>query len=209
MRIRSILAAGAVLALAATLGACASSDDAATDAAAGDTTQEADDGGAPAPGDEGAAGFTEEPIGDPQSLPPLEVAGVYFQPVDMEPAGMGLPAAESDFHIEADISAGDNDLGYGVGDFVPNLKVDYSITKEDGTEAAAGTFMTMNASDGPHYGANVALPDAGTYKVKFTIYSPEVNGYLLHVDAATGVTGRFWTEPLVAEWDWDYVPREW
>ncbi|MDR1294938.1 MAG: iron transporter [Bifidobacteriaceae bacterium] len=204
MTIRSVFAAAAVLALTASLTACSGSDDGATGS---DTAQEADDGAAPAPGED--AGFEEFPIGDAQSLPPLEVAAVYFQPVDMEPAGMGLPAAQSDMHIEADISAGENDLGYGVGDFVPNLTVDYAITAEDGTEAAGGTFMPMNASDGPHYGANIALPDAGTYTVTFTIHSPESNGHLLHVDAATGVTGRFWTEPIVAEWDWDYVPREW
>jgi uncharacterized protein involved in high-affinity Fe2+ transport len=68
----------------------------------------------------------------------------------------------------------------------------------------------MNASDGPHYGANIKLGDAGTYKVRFIIESPaESYGYLLHTDATTGVTGHFWTEPLVVEWDWDYVPHPW
>ncbi|MDR1118172.1 MAG: iron transporter [Bifidobacteriaceae bacterium] len=196
------------LALAFGLGACgASEDNASTGANTGDAVEETGDDAAPAPGED--AGFEETPIGDPQSLGPLEVAGVYFQPVDMEPAGMGLAAAESNFHIEADISAGQNDLGYGVGDFVPNLTVEYSITAEDGTVKSEGTFMPMNASDGPHYGANVALADAGIYDVKFMIHSPEENGHLLHVDKETGVTGRFWTEPLVAEWTWDYVPREW
>ncbi|MDR0433085.1 MAG: iron transporter [Bifidobacteriaceae bacterium] len=202
MKIRTAMSVGIALALAATLAACSSGgDDAATGGA------DSADQGAPAPGED--AGFEEFPVGDPLSLPPLEVAAVYFQPVDMEPAGMGLAAADSDLHIEADISAGENELGYGVGDFIPNLTVDYSIVAEDGTEASAGTFMPMNASDGPHYGANIALPDAGTYKVTFTIYSPEKAGHLLHVDEATGVKGRFWTEPIVAEWDWDYVPREW
>lgn len=164
-------------------------------------------GGAAAPGD--VAGFEEFPIGDDIEAPPLNIAGVYFQPVDMEPATMGLAASESDMHIEADISALENDLGYGVGDFVPNLTVDYEILAEDGETAAEGTFMQMNASDGPHYGANIALPDAGTYTVRFLVHSPEENGTLLHVDKETGVTGSFWTEPLVAEWDFDYVPREW
>jgi uncharacterized protein involved in high-affinity Fe2+ transport len=166
-------------------------------------------GSAPAvaPGD--AAGFEEFPIGDDIELPPLNVAAVYFQPVDMEPAGNSLPAAESDMHIEADISALSNDLGYGVGDFVPNLTVKYEITAEDGSKAAEGTFMPMNASDGPHYGANIKLGNAGTYKVKFIIESPEAQGFLLHVDKETGVEGRYWTSPLVAEWDFDYVPRVW
>ncbi|WP_143321272.1 iron transporter [Clostridium sp. HBUAS56010] len=160
-----------------------------------------------APGD--AAGFEEFPIGDDIELPPLNVAAVYFQPVDMEPTGNSLPASESDMHIEADISALSNDLGYGVGDFVPNLTVKYEITSEDGKTKVEGTFMPMNASDGPHYGANIKLGDAGTYKVRFMIESPEAQGFLLHVDKETGVTGRYWTEPLVAEWDFDYVPRVW
>ncbi|MDR1272837.1 MAG: iron transporter [Clostridiales Family XIII bacterium] len=165
-----------------------------------------DDSGS-APGD--AAGFEEFPIGDDIELGPLNVAGVYFQPVDMEPTGMGLAAADSDMHIEADISALENDLGYGVGDFVPNLTVRYEITDEDGNMASEGAFMPMSASDGPHYGANIKLGDAGTYNVKFIIESPEEQGYLLHTDSTTGVTGRFWTEPLVAEWEFDYVPRDW
>ncbi|MDR1078450.1 MAG: iron transporter [Propionibacteriaceae bacterium] len=193
----------AVIALAMGLAGCSSSDP-TTDPTGADTS---DVGGAPAPDD--APGFTEYPIGDALSRPPLEVAAVYFQPVDMEPANMGLSAAESDMHIEADISAGPNELGYGVGDFVPNLRVDYSINREDGSAAASGTFMPMNATDGPHYGANIALPDAGTYQVVFTIYSPEQAGHVLHIDPETGVTGRFWTTPIVAEWTFDYIPREW
>jgi uncharacterized protein involved in high-affinity Fe2+ transport len=158
----------------------------------------------------GVAGFEEFPIGDDIELGPLNVAGVYFQPVDMEPAGSSLSAADSDFHIEADISALENDLGYGVGSFVPNLTVNYEITDESGAVASEGAFMPMSASDGPHYGANVSLGGkAGTYHVKFIIENPEAQGYLLHVDKTTGVEGRFWTEPLVAEWDFDFVPREW
>lgn len=161
---------------------------------------------AAAPGE--VAGFEEFPIGDDVEVGPLNIAGVYFQPVDMEPAGLGLPASESDVHMEADISALTNDLGYGVGDFVPNLTVDYEITAPDGT-VSKGTFMPMNASDGPHYGANLKLGAAGTYGVKFLVKSPAEQDYLLHTDQATGVPGHFWTEPLVAEWQFNYVPRTW
>ncbi|MDR1910001.1 MAG: iron transporter [Spirochaetaceae bacterium] len=155
------------------------------------------------------AGFEEFPIGDDRELGPINVAGVYFQPVDMLPAGKGLSAAESDCHLEADISAAEgNDLGYGVGDFIPNLTVRYELIKSDGTRID-GTFMPMNASDGPHYGANIKLAGAGTYKVRFIIESPISQDYLLHVDQATGVPGRFWAQPLVAEWDFNYIPRTW
>ncbi|MDR2770713.1 MAG: iron transporter [Clostridiales Family XIII bacterium] len=185
-------------------GSSGSSDSADSESAEEDASGAADVG----PGD--VAGFEEFPIGDDQELGPLNVAGVYFQPVDMEPAGNSLPASESDFHIEADISALENDLGYGVGSFVPNLTVNYEIADESGAIVSEGAFMPMSASDGPHYGANVSLGGkAGTYNVKFIIENPEAQGYLLHTDKTTGVEGRFWTEPLVAEWDFDFVPREW
>jgi uncharacterized protein involved in high-affinity Fe2+ transport len=166
--------------------------------------------GAAAPGEE--AGFEEFPIGDDQVAGPLNVAGVYFQPVDMEPAGSSLSKAESDIHIEADISAAENDLGYGVGDFVPNLTVSYELYDAAGTKLLQeGAFMPMNASDGPHYGANVKLPSQGaaTYVVKFIIASPEQQDFLLHTDKETGVAGSFWKTPLEVEWTWDYVPHEW
>jgi uncharacterized protein involved in high-affinity Fe2+ transport len=164
---------------------------------------------APAPG-EGNAGFEEFPLGDDFEVGPLNIAGVYFQPVVMEPSGMaGLAAADSDMHIEADISAREgNDLGYGVGDFIPNLTVRYKAVKEGG-KTIEGAFMPMSASDGPHYGANVKLDGAGRYKVTFIIENPTKQGYLLHVDSETGVPGRFWEKPIEVSWDFDFIPRVW
>jgi uncharacterized protein involved in high-affinity Fe2+ transport len=167
-----------------------------------------------------AAGFEEFSLGDDFVLGPLNVAGVYFQPVDMIPASAGLPASQSDMHLEADISAAETtpelSLGYGVGDFVPNLTVRYEIIKltPEGKpgEKVEGTFMPMNASDGPHYGANVKLPGSGgpgRYTVSFFIQSPEAQGYVLHIDPTTGVPGRFWKTPLEATWTVDYAGPQW
>ncbi|MDR0639785.1 MAG: iron transporter [Spirochaetaceae bacterium] len=159
------------------------------------------------PGEE--AGFTEYPIGDNIELFPLNVAGVYFQPVDMVPASAGLAASQADIHIEADIAALEgNDLGYGAGDFVPYLTVDYEMSQANGWKQT-GTFMPMSASDGPHYGANVKLNGIGEYNVKFIIKNPEVQGYVLHIDSETGVPGRFWGQPLVAEWTFTYAGPAW
>ena len=70
--------------------------------------------------------------------------------------------------------------------------------------------MQMNASDGPHYGANVKLDEAGSYKFVLKIESPEKKGWMLHVDPETGVKGRFWTEPLEVTFpEWNYTPQEW
>ena len=88
---------------------------------------------------------------------------------------------------------------------------DYDIIdKTSNASVASGTFMQMNASDGPHYGANVKLDKAGAYKLVLKIESPEKKGWMLHVDSETGVKGRFWTEPIEVTFpDWNYTPQEW
>lgn len=166
---------------------------------------------APAPGSVETKGFQEFPLGDEHKVGPLTIAGVYFQPVDMEPAGLGgLPASQADMHLEADISANEgNNLGYGVGDFVPYLTVKYKAQKQGSNKVIEGNFMPMSASDGPHYGNNVKLDGPGKYKITFIIENPEKQSYLLHVDKETGVTGRFWKEPITVSWDFDFIPRAW
>ncbi|MBQ1432735.1 MAG: iron transporter [Ruminococcus sp.] len=174
-----------------------------------ETTAEVnDEAAADAPG----AGFTEYPIFEDEEVGFLNVSAVYFQPVPM--SGGNEKTDDFDIHLEADISALENTLGFGVGDWVPYLTVDYKITGSDGKTAAEGTFMEMSASDGPHYGANIALPNADTYNVEFTIHSPEENGYLLHTDAETGPGGSFDDyfkdgNLKVTFEGWDYIPQEW
>lgn len=156
------------------------------------------------------AGFTEYPIGDEVQTGGLNIAAVYFQPVQMEPsekAGLGLN--EADIHIEADIHAlKDNETGFGFGEWVPYMTVKYQLKNLDSGQEQQGTFMPMNASDGPHYGANIKMMGAGKYHLTFTIESPEKQGYLLHVDKETGVPGRFWKKPIEVSWDFNYIPRK-
>lgn len=165
-----------------------------------------------APGDDDAAGFTEYPIFEDEEVGFLNVSAVYFQPVPM--SGGNENTEDFNIHLEADVSALENNLGFGVGDWVPYMTVDYKIIASSGDTAAEGSFMVMSASDGPHYGANVKLPDADTYSIEFTFHSPEENGYLLHTDAETGPGGSFEEyfkdgNLKVTYEGWDYVPQEW
>ena len=163
--------------------------------------------------EEPEGGFTEIPIWEDEELGNLmNVNGVYFQPVPMSNGNESIEGMA--MHFEADVSAMENDLGYGVGDWVPYMTVDFEIIGSDGETAAEGTFMPMNADDGPHYGANIALPNADTYSITFTFHSPAENGYLVHSDAETGPGGLLedvWGDgPLTLEVSgWDYIPQEW
>ena len=157
-------------------------------------------------------GFTEYPIFEDEEVEFLNVSAVYFQPVPMSNGNENVE--NFDIHLECDVSALENDLGYGAGDWVPYLTVDYKVTGSAGNTAAEGTFMVMSASDGPHYGANIALPDADTYSIEFTFHNPEENGYLVHTDAETGPGGTFdkyfKDGNLTVKFDgWEYTPQEW
>lgn len=198
--------AAAMAAMAIT--GCGSTDDTTTTETV--NAEVSEDASAAAPGE--SAGFTEYPIFEDQEVGFLNVSAVYFQPVPMSNGNGDIDSF--DIHLEADISALENNLGFGTGDWVPYLTVDYTVTGSDGNVAAEGTFMEMSASDGPHYGANIALPDADTYSVTFTIHSPEENGYLLHTDSETGPGGSFddyfSDGNLVYTFEgWDYTPQEW
>jgi hypothetical protein len=159
-----------------------------------------------------AGGFQENPIFEDEELEFINLSAVWFQAVPMAPGQEDISAF--DIHLEADISALENDLGYGVGDWIPYLTVDYQVVDEaTGDTAAEGTFMTMSASDGPHYGANIALPNAGTYDLTITIHNPAENGYLIHSDAETGPGGVL--DDYFADGNlsytytgWDYLPLE-
>ena len=159
--------------------------------------------------EEAAAGFQEFPIWEDEEVGFLNVSGVYFQPVPM--SGGNENYEDYDMHFEADVSAMENDLGFGVGDWVPYMTVTYDIIGSDGNSAASGTFMPMAASDGPHYGANIALPNADTYSVKLT-FDIDESSYLIHLDDVTGPGGTLdQVFPLELELPdvWDYVPQEW
>ena len=199
-RIAALALAGAVAVFG--LAACGSSDqNAATPETSGAQvqTEAADDGE--------DLGFTEVEIFSGVEREFLNLNAVYFQPVDMTG---GYNAEDYDCHLELDVSALANGFGYGTGDWVPYLTVEYEVSKNDGSFTDSGTFMPMAASDGPHYGNNIALAE-GEYTITLSIKSPAENGYLLHVDDETGVDAKdgFWTEPLEATWTgWKFV-KEW
>lgn len=148
----------------------------------------------------------EYPIGKPQTKSGLEVAAVYLQPIEMEPAGMMRATADSDVHLEADIKATkDNKNGFAKGDWVPYLVIEFTLTK-DGKDVAKGPFMPMVANDGPHYGDNVKLAGNGKYELTLRVAPPSANMHAhfgRHVDKETGVGP--WFEPFEVKYDFVYA----
>ncbi|MBP1884712.1 iron transporter [Sinorhizobium mexicanum] len=153
------------------------------------------------------ASAAEYRIGDPLLSHGMEIAAVYLQPIEMDPPGVMTPAAEADIHLEADVqAAADNKNGFAEGDWLPNLHVEYRLTKADTGEETAGSFMPMVASDGPHYGDNVKLMGPGKYRLELTIHSEshdETAHFGRHVDKETGVAP--WPEAFSVEYEFTYA----
>ena len=208
--LKVITLALAMTVLAGSMAACnnsGSSDNSASSAAAAttDTKSEpvADDGG-----DDGEdLGFTEVEIFSGVEKEFLNLNAVYFQPVDMTG---GYKAEDYDCHLELDVKALKNGLGYGTGDWVPYLTVNYEVTKNDTkAKVSEGTFMPMAASDGPHYGANIKMDGDGLYTVKFTVKFPDSSTYLIHTDE-TGPEAHAFPNAIEYTYDkWQFTKGAW
>src|SRR3546814_11782865 len=87
----------------------------------------------------------EYPIGEPSEQNGLEIAAVYLQPVQMEPAGMMREAKDSDIHLEADIHAtADNKNGLPEGAWAPYLNIGY----EDRKSVVSGKSVSLRVDLG-------------------------------------------------------------
>lgn len=152
----------------------------------------------------------EQPIGEPIEKNGMEIAAVYLQPIDMEPKGIDLAPSLADIHLEADIHAVQgNANGFGEGEWIPYLKIAYTLKNLDNGKVINGTLMPMVASDGPHYGANLKMTSGvGNYELTFHIDNPSTQGFGRHADKATGVAK--WWAPFDAKYTFKYTgaPKE-
>jgi uncharacterized protein involved in high-affinity Fe2+ transport len=169
--------------------------------AGGDQTSVPPPAAAPKP-----AGFREYPIGDEVRKNHLRIAAVWLPPIAME--GMpALPAGGDVIHLEADIHATEgNPNGFARDEFVPYLKVHYTITAaEGGAVIHQGELMPMVARDGLHYGASLSMPTPGAYRLTYAIEPPSAGGLGRHSDPVTGVAP--WWAPFEVAFDWDYAGK--
>ena len=207
---KQITVTAAAAAMMLSMAACGSSSEsttaaqteAKTETSAPSTTEATEDGGED-------LGFTEVEIFSGVEKEFLNLNAVYFQPVDMTG---GYKAEDYDCHLELDVSAlasGIN-FGYGNGDWVPYLTVNYEVTKNDsGSKVSEGTFMPMAASDGPHYGANIKMDGDGLYTVKFTVKFPDSSTYLIHTDE-TGPDSHEFPAAIEYTYDqWQFTDGAW
>jgi uncharacterized protein involved in high-affinity Fe2+ transport len=109
------------------------------------------------------------PIGTPQTKNGMEIAAVYLPAVDMESeegSDAMLPVNKSDIHLEAFITATEDDPhGFRAGQWIPKLTIEYTLIKLGARERIEGRLIPMVASGGPHYGNNIKMRGIGKYKL--------------------------------------------
>ena len=146
-------------------------------------------------------GAREYPIGEPVIQNGVQVAAVWLAGVSME----GMSSSNDLIHLEADVRATENNPnGFAKDEFVPYLKIAYTITDSaTGASVDSGTMLPMIASDGLHYGASVAKPKAGQFKLTYRLDPPSSGGLGRHV--GLGGVAPWWT-PFDATFDWTVEP---
>jgi uncharacterized protein involved in high-affinity Fe2+ transport len=147
-------------------------------------------------------GFREYSIPPPQFQSGMKIAAVWLPPIQMD--GMTGLMDSDVIHLEADIHATEaNPNGFALDEFVPYLKIHYTITPADAEKPLhEGELIPMIASDGLHYGASIAMPKAGRYRLTYEIQPPSAGGLGRHSDRVTGVAP--WWKPFRVSWDWNY-----
>ncbi len=157
---------------------------------------------ASAPAKAGAKGAREYEIGEPVEQNHIRIVAVWLDAVKMEGMDATSASASDLIHLEADIkSTEDNPNGFARDEFVPYLKVAYSIVPARGGPAIEkGELTPMVAWDGLHYGANLVMPKPGDYRLIYDIEPPSAGGLGRHSDPATGVAP--WWAPFRASFDW-------
>lgn len=153
-----------------------------------------------------AAMAREYYVGGPAHANEMEIVANYLVGIEMAPMPPGMVHGPDTIHLEADVHAtANNQWGFADGAWIPYLTIDYTLEKLGTDWKIAGKLLPMTADDGPHYANNVKMDGAGKYKVTYRFTAPEANGFLRHVDKATGVPP--WWKPFSENFTFSYPQK--
>ena len=146
----------------------------------------------------------EYPIGEEVQKNQVRIAAVWLRSIMMDGMASSSPGL---VHVEADVRAlANNPNGFALDEFVPYLKVRYTLDDAKGARIGEGEMIPMVAADGLHYGSSMELPPAGTYALTYHIEPPSAGGLGRHSDPASGVAP--WWEPFDATFEWEIEAPE-
>ena len=145
-------------------------------------------------------------VGEPVVKNDMQLVPHYLEGIKMSRMPKGMSMNPKAVHLEIDVHATKDDKhGFHEDEWMPYLKIHYSLEKVGGRYKTKGDLFAMTAGDGPHYASNVMLAGDGDYKVTFTFEPPSSNGFIRHVDKETGVPE--WWKPFSVDWTFHYPSK--
>ena len=142
-------------------------------------------------------------VGEPVVKSGLQIVPNYLLGVEMAGMVPGMEMGRDAVHLEADVHAAKNEAhGLAEDTWIPNLTIQYVLTKTGSSFKKTGQLRAMIAKDGFHYANGVNMGGPGTYHLTYVISAPAI---YRHVDKGTGV-GPWW-KPVTAEWTFKYPSR--
>ena len=148
---------------------------------------------------DGAARAAEYYMGEPVVADGLQFSPAYLTGIEMDRHPAGMSMAPGAVHIEIDIHAAKGERhGFPEDAWIPYLPVALSIEKLGGDYRESKTLAPMQANDGPHYANDFAMAGPGQYKATYVVGPPSAEGFIRHVDKASGVPD--WWNPITVSW---------
>ena len=142
-------------------------------------------------------------IGEPIEQNDLQIVPNYLTGIEMDKMPPGMETGADTIHLEADVHATkDEKHGFAEDAWIPYLTIRFTLTKDGASFKKTGVLAPMTAGDGPHYANNVQMAGPGRYELTYEILPPSSNGFIRHIDKATGVPD--WGKPITAHWTFTY-----
>lgn len=153
------------------------------------------------------AGAAEFYIGEPVEQDDMQIVPNYLVGIQMDHMPPGMDMGPNTIHLEADVHATKKEKhGFPEDAWIPYLTIRYTLTKDGSKFRKTGKLAPMTAIDGPHYANNVTMNGPGTYHLTYEILPPSSNGFIRHVDQATGVPD--WWKPITLHWTFTYPSKQ-
>ncbi|KAK4537870.1 hypothetical protein CDCA_CDCA14G3895 [Cyanidium caldarium] len=123
--------------------------------------------------------------------------------IELSPMPPGMPTGSDVIHLEVDVHAtAGNPWGFPEKAWIPYLSIVYLLEKDGSDWRAEGVMHPMTADGGPHYADSLRMDGSGSYRLTYRLSPPRVNGFLRHVDNATGVPE--WWDPFEERFNFTY-----
>jgi uncharacterized protein involved in high-affinity Fe2+ transport len=146
-------------------------------------------------------------IGEPVVQDDMRIVPNYLVGIEMDHMPPGGQMGRDSIHLEADVHATkDEKHGFPEDAWIPYLTIRYTLTKDGSNFKKTGKLAPMTAADGPHYANNVNMAGPGTYQLTYEVLPPSSNGFIRHIDKATGVPD--WWKPITLHWTFTYPSKQ-